>query len=180
MWVTTHQGNQPWVLGSTWGLKWHFHSHLSWMILAVSDRNYCFVSSRILSLHLAFSINGKTFYFFKDKPLDVTFLNFLPLNIHSCLCLVCHFLSPFPKKKKKKKPHFFLSESDLQIYGQDCTHLIFSKEIPSLIMSSLTSLFLCLPFYQPLNMKATRKLSINHMRLLISTQFSSPLLSQIS
>ena len=103
MWVTTHQGNQPWVLGSTWGLKWHFHSHLSWMILAVSDRNYCFVSSRILSLHLAFSINGKTFYFFKDKPLDVTFLNFLPLNIHSCLCLVCHFLSPFPKKKKKKK-----------------------------------------------------------------------------
>ena len=148
------------------------------MILAVSDRNYCFVSSRILSLHLAFSINGKTFYFFKDKTLDVTFSNFLPLNLHSCLCLVCHFFISI-SKKKKKKPHFFLSKLDLQVYGQDCLHLIFSKEIPSLIMSSLTSLSLCLHFYEPLNMKATRKLSINHMCLLISTQFSSPLLSQI-
>ena len=118
------------------------------MILTVSDRNYCFVSSRILSLHLAFTINGKTFYFFKDKPLDVTFLNFLPLNLHIRLCLVT-FFSPFPKrKKKKKKPHFFLSKSDLQVYGQDCIHLIFFKEIPSLIMSSLTSLFLCLPLQE--------------------------------
>ena len=113
------------------------------MILTVSDRNYCFVSSRILSLHLAFTINGKTFYFFKDKPLDVTFSNFLPLNLHICLCLVT-FFSPFPKRKKKKKPYFFLYKSDLQVYGQDCIHLSFFKEIPSLIMSSLTSLFLCL------------------------------------
>ena len=104
-WATTHEGND-----STWGLKWHFHSHLSWMILTVSDRNYCFVSSRILSLHLAFTINGKTFYFFKDKPLDVTFSNFLPLNLHICLCLVT-FFSPFPKRKKKKShTSFYLNQ----------------------------------------------------------------------
>ena len=108
MWVTTHQGNQPWVLDSTWGLKWHFHSHLSWTILAVSDRNYCFVSSRILFLHLAFTINGKKFTFSKTSHWILHFR----ISYHWIYTFVCVLSATFFLSISKKKNHtsFYLNQ----------------------------------------------------------------------
>ena len=67
--------------------------------------------------------------------------------IYTFVCVLSLFSLRF-QKEKKKKPYFFLYKSDLQVYGQDCIHLSFFKEIPSLIMPSLTSLFLCLPLQE--------------------------------
>ena len=140
------------------------------MILTVSDRNYCFVSLRILSLHLAFTINGKTFYFFKDKPLDVTFLNFLPLNLHIRLCLVT-FFSPFPKKKKKKAT--LISSKIRSPSLRSGLHPFNFFQGDPFLDYVFFNLSLLMPSF-------TRKLFINHMSLLVSTQFSSSVLSQIS
>lgn len=105
-----------------------------------------FVSSRILFLHLAFTINGKDFTFSKTSHWILHFRIFYHwIYTFVCVLSVTFFLSI---SKKKKKPHFFLSKSDLQVYGQSCIHLIFFKEIPSLILSSLPSLFLCLPLQE--------------------------------
>lgn len=63
--VTIKTNNQTQL--STWfclgSLKQYFHSHLPFMRVTVSDRNYSFIPSVILSLHLLVTINRGVYFF---------------------------------------------------------------------------------------------------------------------